>query len=60
MKISVIPMSRCRSRQQVQHLRPDRHVERGHRLVGDDHLRLERDRAGHADALALAAENSCG
>ena len=41
--------------QQVEHLRLDRDVERRHRLVGDDQLRLERDRARDADALALAA-----
>ena len=31
------------------------HVERGDRLVGDDQLRLERQRGRDADALALAA-----
>ena len=41
--------------QQVDHLALDRHVERGHRLVADDHARLDRQRAGDADALALAA-----
>ena len=41
--------------QQVDHLRLDRHVERRHRLVGDDELRLDRERARDADALALAA-----
>ena len=41
--------------QEVQDLRLDRHVERRHRLVGDDELRLERERARDADALALAA-----
>ena len=41
--------------QQVEDLRLDRDVERGDRLVGDDQLRLERERAGDADALALAA-----
>ena len=41
--------------QQVQDLRLDRHVERGDRLVGDDHLRLQGERAGDADALPLAA-----
>ena len=40
---------------QVQDLRLDRDVERRHRLVADDQLRLERERAGDADALALAA-----
>ena len=41
--------------QQVQHLRLDRHVERRDGLVGDQQLRLQRERARHADALALAA-----
>ena len=41
--------------QQVEDLRLDRDVERRDRLVGHDHLRLERERAGDADALALAA-----
>ena len=41
--------------QQVEDLRLDRDVERRDRLVGDDQLRLERERARDADALALAA-----
>ena len=41
--------------QQVEDLRLDRHVERRDRLVGDDQLRLQRERARDADALALAA-----
>ena len=41
--------------EQVDDLRLDRDVERGHRLVGDDQLRLQRQRARDADALALAA-----
>ena len=41
--------------QQVEHLLLHRHVERRHRLVGDDQLRLHGERAGDADALALAA-----
>ena len=41
--------------QQVDHLCLDRHVERRHRLVGDDELRLERQRPGQADPLPLAA-----
>ena len=36
-------------------LRLDRHVERGDRLVGDDQLRVHRQRAGDADTLALAS-----
>ena len=41
--------------QEVEDLRPDRHVERRHRLVADDELRLDRKRPGDADALALPA-----
>ena len=37
------------------HLGLDRDVEGGHRLVGDDQLGPQRQRPGHADALALAA-----
>ena len=40
---------------QIEHLRLDRDVERRHRLVADDQLRLQRERAGNADALALPA-----
>src|SRR3546814_18007362 len=41
--------------QEVQHLRLDRHVERGDRLVADQELGPKRERAGDADALALPA-----
>jgi hypothetical protein len=41
--------------QQIDHLRLDRDIERRDAFVGDDHLRLERQRARDADALALAA-----
>ena len=41
--------------EQVQHLRLDRDVERGDRLVRDDELRLQHERARDADALPLAA-----
>ena len=41
--------------QQVEDLRLDRDVERRHRLVADDQLRLERERPRDADPLALAA-----
>ncbi|MOA48216.1 hypothetical protein D3C78_1709310 [compost metagenome] len=44
--------------EQVDHLCLDRHVERGDGLVGDDQARVERERAGDADALALAAGKS--
>ena len=38
----------------------DRHVERRHRLVEHDQRRVERQRAGDADALALAAGELVG
>ena len=41
--------------EQVEHLRLHADVERGDRLVGDEQVRLERDGAGDADALPLAA-----
>ena len=41
--------------EQVHDLRLDRDVERGDGLVGDDQPRIQRERAGDADALALAA-----
>ena len=41
--------------QQVDDLRLHRHVERRHRLVGDDQRRVQRERARQADALPLAA-----
>ena len=41
--------------QQAENLRARRHVERGHRFVGDQHLRLGGERAGEHDALALPA-----
>src|SRR3954470_14521853 len=41
--------------EQVDDLGLDRHVERRDRLAGDDELRLQRDGARDADALALTA-----
>ena len=41
--------------QQVENLRADRDVQRRHRLVADDQLGLDRERAGDGNALALAA-----
>jgi hypothetical protein len=40
---------------QIQHLRLHRHVERGHRLVGDDQRGVQHQRARDRDALALPA-----
>ena len=40
--------------EQVDDLRLHGHVERGHRLVEDDELRLERERTCDTDALPLA------
>ena len=39
----------------VDHLRLNGNVQRADRLVADDELRVGRERAGDADALALAA-----
>ena len=41
--------------EQVDYLRLDRRIERRDGLVGDQHLRADRERARDADALALAA-----
>ncbi len=41
--------------QQIDHLRLHRDVERGDRLVADDEARVQCERAGDADALALTA-----
>ena len=40
---------------QVDHLRLDRDVERGNRLVADNKFWVECQGSGNADALALAA-----
>ena len=40
--------------EQVQDLRLDRDVERRDRLVADDEVGVDRERAGDPDALALA------
>ena len=55
MKTSVSPISSLQLLEQVEDLRLDRDVERRHRLVGDDELRLQGDRARDPDALPLAA-----
>ena len=41
--------------EQVEHLRLDGQVQRGDRLVADDHVGVEGKRAGDPDALALPA-----
>ena len=41
--------------QQINDLRLDRDIERRYRLVADQHLRLDRESAGDADALPLSA-----
>ncbi len=47
--------------QQVQHLRLDRHVERRHRLVGDDQLRIAASaRARPRSRCRCPPENMCG
>ncbi len=44
---------------QVQHLGLDRHVKRRDRLIGDQNARLQHQRAGNRDPLALTA-GVCG
>ncbi len=53
-RISAAPRAVCRV-EQVEDLRLDGDVERGGRLVGDQQLRVERDRRGDQGALAQAA-----
>ena len=45
----------CNCSQQIEHLRLDRNIQRGNRFVADDQLRIQRQRAGDADALPLPA-----
>ena len=49
------PKPRLQFHQQVHHLRADRHVQRRHRLVGDDQTRLRGQRTRDAAALPLPA-----
>ncbi len=51
MKIIVRFISRTRPGEQVEDLRLDGNIERGHRLVGDDDFGLEGQRTGDGDAL---------
>ena len=53
MKMYVSLSSSLQVAQQVDDLRLNRHVERRHRLVGDDQPRVDRERAGDADPLPL-------
>src|SRR5207244_3886542 len=52
--------SRLQAAQQHQDLRLDRDVERRHRFVGDDELRLQHQSARDADTLALTAAEFVG
>ena len=40
---------------QVEHLRADRYVQRGHRFVADHQIRVQDQRTGNADSLPLSA-----
>ena len=60
MKMKAMPSSRLSLARSVDHLRLNRDVQRGDRLVGDDQLRLQRQRAGDGDPLALAAGELVG
>ncbi len=55
MKTYVSPNSSLQVVEQVDDLRLDRDVERRDRLVADDQLRPQRERARDADPLALTA-----
>ena len=55
MKRNAIPSSSLEVLEQVDHLRLGRHVERAHRLVHHDELRVGRERAGDPGPLELPA-----
>ena len=55
MRMIAVPSLRCRSSDDVEDLRLDGDVERGGRLVGDQHLRIAGQRHGDHGALAHAA-----
>ena len=59
-KIVVMPSRRCRREQFLAHLQPQLGVEIRQRLVEQQHLRLDRQRAGDRDALLLAAGELAG
>ena len=46
--------------EELEHLRLHRHVEGGHRLVGNQHLGVECERPGDTDTLALPAGELVG
>ncbi len=52
---TLMPSSRCSERQQLEDLGLDRDVERGRRLVGDQQIRLARERHRDHHALPHAA-----
>ena len=65
MKTNAMPRSRAQVLQQVHHLGLDGHVERGHRLVGDDDLRAPRRAPGRcrcagAGRRRTRAGSGCG
>ena len=45
---------------QIDNLRPNGDIRGRHRLVGYHHLRIQRQRAGNADPLPLAAGKAWG
>ena len=54
-RIRPIPRARCTRTQEVEDLRLGRDVERRRRLVGDQQLRVARERSGERDPLAHPA-----
>ena len=49
------PQVRLQFREEIQHLRLHRDIERGDRLVGDDEARMRSDRARNRNALPLSS-----
>ena len=60
MKIEATPEVLLQVHEQIEDLRLNAHVERAHRLVGDDEFRFAGKRRGDTDALALPARKVGG
>ena len=60
MKRTASPSSARSSESSVEHRRLHRDVERGGDLVADEQVGVRRERAGHRDALELAAGELAG
>ncbi len=53
-------ISRWQVEHQIDNLRPNGDIQGRHRLIGYHHLRIQRQRAGNADPLPLAAGKGMG